>query len=211
VYNFFYVMTQHLSAPIILHPPALKSNPTLTTRIITLTNTAFERSRAPDPTKWEQDCPRFDAPESYHDILVDNSVVALIFDGDEVVASAAAVPWRGGWAKEGAEKESGWEMKAVAVSGEERYARKGLAVRVMGKLEEYLVGKEKEKTKRRGDLEGIVGSGSLTLWVIAAECINGVYWRKRGYREVRRSTETEGTWGCLTSFELVVLRRDVEF
>jgi hypothetical protein len=195
-------MTQRLSDPIILHPPAIKSNPTLTTHITSLTNAAFERSRAHDSTKWQQDCPRFSTPESYHDILIDNSIVALIYDGDKVVASAAAVPWRGGWAKEGAEKERGWEIKAVVVSGEERYAHKGLAVRVMGKLEEYLVEKEKERT---------VESGSLTLWVIAAECINGVYWRKRGYREVRRSTETEGTWGCLTSFDLVVLRKDVEF
>jgi hypothetical protein len=204
-HNTLYVMTQNLSDPVILHPADLTSNPALTTRIITLTNTAFTRSRAPNPEKWQHDSVRFPTSESYHAILVESSIVSLIYDGDEVVACAAAVPWKGGWAKEGAGKEEGWEIKAVVVSGEERYARKGLAVRVMGKLEEYLVGSE--KARRQGE----VGKGCLTLWIIAAECINGVYWRKRGYREVRRSLETEGTWGCLTSFDLVVLRRDVEF
>jgi GNAT superfamily N-acetyltransferase len=200
-HNTFYVMTQNLSDPIILHPADLTSNPTLTSRIITLTNAAFTRSRAPNPEKWQHDSVRFPTSESYYAILVDSSVVSLIYDGDEVVACAAAVPWKGGWAKESAGREEGWEIKAVVVSGEERYARKGLAVRVMGKLEEYLLEKEK----------GNKGRGVLTLWIMAAECINGVYWRKRGYREVRRSLETDGTWGCLTSFELVVLRRDVEF
>jgi hypothetical protein len=202
----------HLTAPILLHPADLKSNAELTRQITNFTNEAFTRSRKYDPAKWQNDPPRFSTPESYHEMLVGDSVVALVFDKmneqeeGKLVACAAAVPWKGGWAKEDAGIEDGWEIKAVAVHGDSEYLHKGLAVRVMGKLEEYLVDKEKAKAKVGGRKKGC-----LTLWILAAACINGVYWRKRGYREVRRSTEGEGTWGCLTSFDLVVLRKDVEF
>jgi len=138
----------------------------------------------------------------YHDMLVEHAVVAVILDcvdGErKVVACAAAVPWRGGWKRECEGTETGWEIKAIAVDGSPTYLKKGLAVQVMSELERYLV----EKTKKEGEKE-------LTLWILAAECINGAYWRKRGYREVRRSTEGDGTWGCKTSFDLVVFGKDV--
>lgn len=118
----------------------------------------------------------------------------------KVIACACAVPWKGGWRKEGAGKEEGWEIKAVAVHEGERYLHRGLAVKCMKALEKDLV--EKAKVQQWT---------CVTLWLLVAECINGVYWRKRGYQEVRRSTEGDGTWGCKTSFEMVVYRKDVEF
>ena len=157
-----------------------------------------------------------------------NDMCNIPLESRKIIACAAAVPWKGGWAKEGAETESGWEVKAVCVSGEEQYARRGLAVRVMGKLEEELVRRRREEVERsgtsrsNGDGSGESGDGSgdgdrgdgkgkLVLWILAAECINGAYWRKRGYREVRRKTEGVGVWSCKTSFDMVVFRREVEF
>lgn len=174
-------------------------------------------------------------------MLVEKTIVALIFDQDaadggseisdcsepkkesqqqgrlsgKVVACAAAVPWKGGWAKEGAGKEEGWEIKAIAVDGDAKYLRKGLAVQVMTVLENYLI--EKSKAQLKASLsQGSTPAqseqhGNLIFWILAAECINGAYWRKRGYREVRRTTEENGTWGCKTSFDMVVFRKDVEY
>jgi len=142
-------------------------------------------------------------------MLVEGAVVAVILDrveGDgevqgKVVACAAAVPWKGGWMKECAGREEGWEIKALAVDGGAEYLKKGLAVQVMGALEEYLVKEAKKREEK----------GVLSLWILAAECINGHYWRRRGYKEVRRSTEGDMTWGCQTVFDLVVFKREVEF
>ncbi|KAL5121440.1 hypothetical protein ACEQ8H_000511 [Pleosporales sp. CAS-2024a] len=125
--------------------------------------------------------------------------------GSKVVACAAAVPWNGGWTKEGAGKEEGWEIKAVAVDGHERFLKKGLAVQVMAALEEHLIEQTKKQHHHASDLPK-----GVTLWILAAECINGAYWRRRGYREVRRATEGQGTWGCKTTFDMVVFRKEVK-
>jgi hypothetical protein len=235
--------TPQLSAPVLLHPSELKAHPRLIAQIINLTNDAFLRSKMPDPVKWNL-APgrRFPTRESYHDMLVDETIVALIFDRNasikdirdslredqgsvlqmddgelrgKVVACAAATPWSGGWAKEGAGKETGFEIKAIAVEGDARYLRKGLAVQVMASLENHLIEQLRQKLQetlpKDPNFEKPGKQGCLTTWIMAAECINGAYWRKRGYREVRRTTEGAGTWGCKTNFDLVVLRKDVEF
>jgi GNAT superfamily N-acetyltransferase len=235
--------TPLLSAPVLLSPAQVRSNPRLTSQIINLANAAFQRSKVPDPVKWNQGPGRrFPTRESYHDMLVEGTTVAVIFDrnakkedihdsfGDEhaigpqsedgslrgkVVACGATTPWTGGWAKEGAGKETGFEIKAIAVEADERYLRKGLAVQLMAALEERLVEEARERlrgcsatdvVKERAEQQG-----TLALWIMAAECIAGPYWRRRGYSEVRRTAEGNGTWGCKTSFDLLVLRKDVVF
>jgi hypothetical protein len=235
--------TPLLSVPTLFFPAELKSNTRLTTQIVELTNDAFARSKAPDPAKWSTR-PRFEQLQQYHDMLVDKCVVAVIFDKTadhklshevekepfanekesearsrgRVVACAAAVPWTGGWAKEGAGTEDGWEIKAISVNGSPQYLRRGLAIQVMDALEKFLIKNTKKHRQEREHGEGIgvgqatrVEQATLSLWILAAECINGAYWRKRGYREVRRTTEGNGTWGCKTSFDLVVLRKDVSY
>lgn len=89
----------------------------------------------------------------------------------------------------------------MCVHGDDKYLRKGLAVKLLGFLDDYLV----RQAKAGGE------KGKVTLWILAAECINGVYWRKRGYKEVRRRTEGKGVWGCRTEFDMVVFKREVEF
>jgi hypothetical protein len=222
--------TPQLSMPVVVLPADLKSNPELTSQITSLTNDAFARSQKPDPEKWNHAPGRFPTHESYYKMLVDGTIVALIFDrvaeyqedekpgeadlNGKVVACAAAVPWKGGWAKEGAGEE-GWEIKALAVDGDLRYLHKGLAVQVMTSLENRLIEQAKRQLQKNSSngtkSEKTDKRGCLTLWILAAECINGAYWRKRGYREVRRTTEGVGVWDCKTSFELVVFRRDIEY
>jgi hypothetical protein len=127
--------------------------------------------------------------------------------GERVVATAGAVPWVGGWTGEGRGLESGWEIRAISVDGGEKYLRKGLALGLLTFLETHLV-----RQARIAKANGANGKHGeiLTLWIQAAECLNGMYWRKRGYREVRRSTQGKGVWGCQTSFEIVVLKKDIE-
>jgi hypothetical protein len=215
--------TPKLSLPTLFTPSELKANPTLSTSVTQLVNDAFYRSKEADPVKWNNTTLRFPNEEALHVMLGDEgSVLALIFDetvgaqenekissraSKKVVACAAAVPWKGGWAKEGAGTENGWEMKIVCVDGNPMYHHRGLAVQLLGFLESYLTAKERVRLQRLGGH----GQGVLMLWILAAECINGVYWRKRGYQEVRKKLEGPGVWSCKTSFEMTVLRKDVAF
>jgi hypothetical protein len=168
--------------------------------------------------KWRQgERRRFPTNELYFEMLGSDGVVAVIFDsssqdgeGDKVVAVAAAVPWGGGWKKEGAGVEEGWEIKAVAVNGDKKYLGRGLALQLYASLEQKLVARSKRlgvsSIGRRFEQ-----NDRLTLWILAAECINGVYWRKRGYELVRKDVALPPTWGVQTSFEMIVLRKDVPF
>ena len=217
------MMTPNLSPPTIFTPSELRSNPRLSKSITQLVIDAFHRSHEPDPVKWDNTGSRFEDEEGLHLLLSGaGSVIALIFDdaasanengsinGEEtrkVVACASLVPWKGGWEKEGADTETGWEIKIVCVDGDPKYHRRGLAVQLLNFLEQYLI--------VRGTIEleqkGLQGQRVLSLWILAAECLNGAYWRKRGYQEVRKRTWGPGTWSCKTSFEMVVLRKDITF
>jgi len=232
--------TPSLTAPIIFAPCDLEVDPALTAQITKLCNDAFRRSREPYPEKWSSGL-RFETPQAYKDMLNDESVVAIILDRDgygneganenqqgavvvkgkdrgKLVACAAAVPWKGGWAKEGAGTEDGFEIKAICVDGDAKYLRRGLAVQLMDCLQNHLIQLAKSRHQKNTEmdakvtadgLEGKDQTACLTLWILAAECLTGVYWRKRGYHEVRRTTEGTGTWGCNTKFDMVVLRKDV--
>ncbi|KAJ8116153.1 hypothetical protein OPT61_g2361 [Boeremia exigua] len=204
-----------LSPPTLYTLPDLQSNPNLTTKITNLINTAFARSKKPDPIKWGKNPKtRFPTHASYFDMLGSEGIVALLYDEDtaerKVVATAAAIPWQGGWKHEGAGDEEGWEIKAVAVDEDARYLRRGLAVQLYAFLEQCLVLKAKELgVSTTGQRFG--QTDRLTIWILAAECINGAYWRRKGYEVVRREAVEAPTWGVLTGFEMVVLRKDVEF
>ena len=205
-----------LSAPIYYTRAYLQTDPNLTTKITSLVNDAFARSQKSDPEKWGENPEiRFPNNDSYFDMLGDEGIVAMIFDDNtrdrKVVAVAAALPWKGGWKKEGAGVEEGWEIKAVAVDGDARYLRQGLAVQLYSFLEKSLITISKKKKGRSTTGRPFNQDDQLPFWILAAECINGVYWRKKGYELVRKNVYEAPTWGVLTSFEMVVLRKVIPF
>ncbi|OSS44029.1 hypothetical protein B5807_11338 [Epicoccum nigrum] len=207
--------TARLSAPIYYTQAYLQTNPCLTTQITSLVNDAFARSKKADPQKWGENPEiRFPDNDSYFSMLGDEGIVAMIFDENtkdrKVVAVAGAIPWQGGWKKEGAGFEEGWEIKAVAVDGDARYFRQGLAVQLYSFLEKVLISMSKKlgvsTTGRPFNQED-----QLPFWILAAECINGAYWRRRGYEFVRKDVYEAPTWGVLTSVEIVALRKVLPF
>lgn len=212
-----------LSNPTLLSSASLATNSALTSQLFDLINVAFLRPKARNPEKWVN-TQRLKSLDELFTMLGDEGMMCVIYEIDEegpsigigkgkVVACAAAVPWAGGWLGEGKGTEKGWEIKTVCVDGDARYAKTGLAIRIVDCLEQYLVKKEKEKVYG-GDVQ-TNGEGStkgfLHLWILTAECLQGAYWRKRGYTFVRSSVATAPTWGCRTSFDMTVLKRDVAF
>lgn len=220
------MMTPHLSNPVILARSNLTTNPALKTHLEDFISDAFLRSQLPWPERWDFTLRRFRPGTDLVDMLGGEGLLCVIYDDNEegpkieqgtgrVVACAAAIPWQGGWMKEGKGVEEGWEIKTVCVSGEERYAGKGLAIKVMSVLEENVIRRELARTAASDAADHTVGdtktseTGAFTFWVLLADCINGPYWKKRGYKEVRRSTVGEGTWGCKTAFDMVTSRKVV--
>ncbi|CAA9962557.1 hypothetical protein PTMSG1_05931 [Pyrenophora teres f. maculata] len=227
------------SPPTLYRRSVLQANPTLSQAIIDLVNDCFAWSKDKEDGKWDNSIPRFDNVEEFYSMLGEDEAmgaIAVLFeeavedgmgsDNDSTssgqttpssptstqtckkpIACAATIPWRGGHLKEGAGSETGWEIKIVCVDASPMYQRCGLAVRLLAFLEEYLVGLERDALVR----EGVRGSGSVDLWILAAECQAGPYWRKRGYVDVRKMTEGPGVWSCREEFEIVVLKRRVEF
>lgn len=203
------------SEPTLYTISELESDPRLVTQITDLINEAFSRSKKPDPVKWRAgERRRFPNNDLYFEMLGTEGIAAVIFDTTEekrkVVAVAGVIPWQGGWENEGAGTEEGWEIKAVAVNADAKYLRQGLAVQLYAFLEQHVLAKSKQlgvsTTGRKFNSTDI-----LTFWILAAECINGPYWRKRGYQLVRKQIAKPPTWGVLTSFEMIVLRKDVPF
>lgn len=235
-------MQPSFTAPIFLTRNDLATNPKLTNEFAILANTAFTRPKLANPETWTLPAIRFPNTQSVLDMIGESGTMAVILDesratGDDaenavevpagagevkrgkLVASATISPWAGGWEKEGAGRESGYEIKAVCVDGDARYLKKGLAIKVLEALEKYTIEVEKKNVRRRTsglDIERPDGSvkvgekGVLTLWILAAECLVGPYWRKRGYKDVRSGVYS-GIWGCRTSFEIVVMKKEVEY
>lgn len=219
--------TPRLSEPIIFTLSELKCRPTLTTQMISLVNDAFRRSKLPEPEKWFYDQPRFPTIESYYEVLDDESLVVVIYDEaansiiptdtsingsqkeeilkGKLIGCSGAIPWLGGVEKEGAGNEVGWEVKAISVDGDKKYLKTGLAVRMVDALTQALI--EKQKRQNTGGWT----KGLLTWWIIAAECLNGPYWRRKGFQEVRHTMLEAGAWGCKTTFDVVVLRKDIKY
>ncbi|KAL1605143.1 hypothetical protein SLS60_004686, partial [Paraconiothyrium brasiliense] len=134
------------SHPELFTPADLKSKPTLIDDITALINDAFVRSKLPDPEKWEgAHRKRFPTHESYFEMLGEEGIMTAIFDDRKLVAVAAAVPWKGGWKKEGVNTEEGWEIKAVAVHGDAKYLHRGLAVQLYTSIEQYLIKEERSR------------------------------------------------------------------
>jgi hypothetical protein len=194
-------------------------------------NAAFLREKNKDPEQWDVQLSRFNSRADLFEMLGENGLFCIMYDkleeddgpfiGTErgsLVACAAAVPWTGegkhvGSEVGGEDKEEGWEIKVVCVDGHRRYAKKGLATQVVACLEEYLVRQSLEASRKDGsaqvnEINGKVGGqGELVLWILAAACLYGTYWEKRGYSVVRRRACGAGIWGSKREFEMLVMNK----
>jgi GNAT superfamily N-acetyltransferase len=193
----------------------LKSNPTLTTAIINFENASYRNRQSYPESHWGDIPDRFPTPEALYSSLGPHGFVAVIStrgaseeeEGREVVACACASPWKGDLrldpyeekgsddevVKEAAE-EQGWEIKGVATHA--AWLRKGLAGRCIAAIEKEVARLEKES--------------KIRLWIHAVEEVNGEYWRRRGFTEVRRSKTAPGVFGATFGVELVVMVRDID-
>ncbi|KAJ4300038.1 hypothetical protein N0V90_005287 [Kalmusia sp. IMI 367209] len=107
---------------------------------------------------------------------------------EELVAAAGVSRWHGSFDGIGADSEEGWEIKAV--TSKSGWGKMGLVGRCIDALTSSLIALEKEKLEKDGEEEG-----KVNLWLHAVEEVNGAYWRRRGWKDVRYFDEPVGAWG----------------
>ncbi|KAF2792417.1 hypothetical protein K505DRAFT_246673 [Melanomma pulvis-pyrius CBS 109.77] len=137
-------------------------------------------------------------------MLGPEGLFAAIYDDGVPVACAGAIPWKYGSQPLAQAGETGWEIKSVTV--DPRQAKKGLVSRCIGIVHEYLIAKDSELRKENER----TGDGKLRLWIQATEIVNGDYWRRRGYKDVRRIEMPIGYWSAKIPFTMVVLMKELD-
>jgi hypothetical protein len=213
----------NLSAPTIVTLHDLTNNPAFTSALTTFIVNVFD-NQTRDPELFDLSILRFDSPKELLDELGASGIMCVIFDRDEegpsigdgkggrIVACVGAIPWDGS-------DEGGWELKTVCVDWHEKYAKKRLAIRTVECLGRYLAKLPTEEVNPKsvtdsmgGMRDASVDSRTLTLWIRTEECLNGEYWRRRGFTEIQR-TAISGIWAIKTgvSIEMAILRKDLSF
>ncbi|KAF2261227.1 hypothetical protein CC78DRAFT_535833 [Lojkania enalia] len=196
----------------------IRADPALATSLWELVNNGYRNPKSYDPKAWDPLPIRFATIQELYEMLGDDGVFAAIHDGDKLIACASATPWHGdiSWQssmRRGKENdlviktpayfdpnEKGWELKAVVVL--EGYLKQGLATKCLTTLQNYLLERE---MANGGD-----GDAKLRLWVHTVEFVNGPYWRRRGWKNIRVHRMPKTFWGCTTEFDLVVMAKDVD-
>jgi GNAT superfamily N-acetyltransferase len=207
----------HSFHPQIYTADDLRSNNDLTVSIIALENAGYSNRQIYPESRWGKIPDRFETLEALFTSLGPQGFVVAVFAsgeneededrGRQLVACACASPWKGDLrlgsssekgnddevAREAA-KERGWEIKGVATHA--AWLRKGLAGRCIAAIETEVARQEDE--------------GKIRLWIHMVEEVNGEYWRRRGFTEVRRSKTAPGVFGAKFGVELVVMFKDVD-
>ncbi|KAI8935879.1 hypothetical protein NX059_007394 [Plenodomus lindquistii] len=187
--------------PQIHHISKLIAAPNISETIRTFVNKGYRYCSPENASHWDTSVDRLTDVESFHKALGHRGLIAVIYHPDDStfpIACAAASPWDGGYdgAYSPEELDNGWEIKIVTTK--EEWMGRGLAGICVDALLEEIVrveGDAKQKPK---------------FWVQAVECLNGAFWRKRGWSDVRGINHEAGRFGSKKGYRLLVLSKEID-
>jgi GNAT superfamily N-acetyltransferase len=193
-----------LQKPHLYYASAIRAAPALASTLTTFVNEGYRYLSPASAQNWATvyDGDRLVNPDSIHQVLGDDGRLAVVYhpdDGVTPVACAAAQRWRHDLEGYVAAGEDGWEILMVTTHVD--FMRRGLAGRCVDALIGDLVRQTRDDGKRNGQ-------GKLQVWVHAVEDLNGAYWRKKGWVEVRSYTRPAGHWGSKNGYCLLVLLQE---
>jgi hypothetical protein len=184
------------------HASAIRADPALACTITSCVNDGY-RYRSPkvalnwDPSPIE----RFPTANSIHELLGEDGTFAVIYDDATPIACASVKRWIGGFKEYLVVGEEGWEV--VAVTTNVKWMRRGLAGRCVDALVAELVKQARDDEKRENGRK-------LQVWVHAIDDLYGLYWKKKGWVEVRSYDRPVGHWGSKLGYRLLVLLQEFE-
>jgi hypothetical protein len=186
--------------PCLHHASAIRADATLASTITSFVNEGY-RYRSPESvSRWDRVYgDRLPYPESIHATLGDDGIFAVIYDPQNStipIACAAMRRWKHDLEGLNEPGEDGWEI--VTVTTRVEWMRRGLAGRCVDALVEEVVRQVRgNETRNHG--------AKVNIWVHTVEDLNGAYWRKKGWMEVRSYDKPAGHWGSKFGYRLLVL------
>jgi len=188
--------------PRLHHASAIRADPSLARTITSFVNEGYRYISPSIASRWETDgSDRLATPSAIHEALGNDGMFAVIYDARDdtnPIACAATTPWTRDLEGFCAAGETGWEIKTVTTRVE--CMRRGLAQRCVDALVAELVRQARED----GDGE------KLQVWVQAVEDMNGAFWRKKRWVDVRAYEKPAGHWGSKFGYRLLVLLQECD-
>jgi hypothetical protein len=192
-----------LSRPRIHYCADIYADPTLEQRVRNFANEGYLFIAPKDASRWDpDDSPRLPTSESIRNELGDRGFFAVLYDPNDdtkPIACAASTPWKCDL-EGGGRGDKGWEIKIVTSGA--GWMRGGNAGRCVKAIIDELVEQEQKKdstTERK-----------IKVWVQTVACVNGAYWTKKGWKEVRSYDKPKGHWGSKLGYQLLVLLQEFE-
>ncbi|OAL49317.1 hypothetical protein IQ07DRAFT_588641 [Pyrenochaeta sp. DS3sAY3a] len=177
---------------------AIRDDPALERRIRDFANEGYRYIAPKDASRWDpDDDDRLADASSINQELGEHGFFAVLYDpGNEdiPIACAATKPWKADL-EGGGQGDEGWEIKIVTSGA--GWMRGGYAGRCINAIVDELV--------RRAAEEDASTERSLNVWIQTVKCVNGEYWMKKGWREVRSYDKPAGHWGSREGYQLLVL------
>ena len=192
------------------HASALRDDPVLEQTIRAFVNEGYRYIAPKDASRWEPDlADRLSTADSLNRELGDHGFFAVIYDPSDhtkPIACAATRPWTCDL-EGGGVGDEGWEIKTV--TSRAGWRRGGFAGRCVDAIVNELLRKKPQRADF-GQHGKPANEQPLKVWVQTVECVNGAYWRKKGWKDVRAYEKPVGHWGSKEGYRLLVLLQEFE-
>jgi GNAT superfamily N-acetyltransferase len=191
--------------PCLHHASAIRADATLASTITSFVNEGYRYMSPKSALRWDSVYgDRLRNPDSIHTTLGDDGMFAVIYDPQNStipIACAATKRWKHDLEGMNEPGEDGWEI--VTVTTRVDWMRRGLAGQCVDALVEEVV--------RQARRDETCDAGSkVNIWIHTVEDLNGAYWRKKGWVEVRSYDKPIGHWGSKFGYRLLVLLQKFE-
>lgn len=188
---------------------SIRNDPALERRIRDFVNEGYRYIAPKDASRWNpDDDDRLSTADSIAQELGEYGFFAVIYDpknDSKPIACAATTPWKCDL-EGGGQGDRGWEIKLVTSAAE--WMRGGLAGRCINAVVAELLTQGHAGGTGRDEVEC---GQKLMVWVQTVECVNGEYWKKKGWKELRGYGMPVGHWGSKEGYRLLVMLQEFDF
>jgi hypothetical protein len=192
-------------SPRLHHASAIRADPILASTITAFVNEGYRYLAPENASRWDGVYgDRLAQPDSIHAALGVDGIFAVLYDPQNSatpIACAATKRWKHDLEGHNTGGEDGWEL--IMVTTRVAWMRCGFAGRCIDALIAEIIGKACEDEKRIDDAK-------VKIWAHAVEDLNGPYWRKKGWVDVRSYDKPAGHWGSKFGYRLLVLLKELE-
>ncbi|KAH7072744.1 hypothetical protein BKA63DRAFT_49413 [Paraphoma chrysanthemicola] len=179
---------------------ALLCSPTLAHTLTAFVNEGYRSTPLRHPLHWDTEIDdRFPDANSIHKCLGLDGIFAVLYDPQDSsvpIACASMTRWSGDLVTFAAEGESGWEIKTVTTHRDWRGL--GLPGLCVDALVQRALRMEDENDRK------------VQIWLQAVEELNGEFWRKKGWTEIRGYDRPVGHSGSKMGYRLLVMLQEFE-